>query len=113
MIFRRYNAGHVTKLIIRFLGLYQIFGKWTEATVRSGRVAHTMSYKLRGSEYTFYNARGESIDDWLRKNGRGCYVIDVYDIYQDVVINPRSCDIKIRFTDRNTAIMFKLQMGGI
>lgn len=113
MIFRRYNSGHITKLVIRLTSIHRIFFPWTEATIRSGSVRHHLSYRLRGSDYSFFNARGDSIDDWLRKNGRGCYVIDVVDMTEDVVINPQSCTIKIRFTDRNTAIMFKLQMGGI
>lgn len=113
MIFRRFNRGHVTKLVIRFFSIHRVFFPWTEATVRSGTIRHHLSYKLRGSDYMFYNARGDSIDDWLNRYGRGCYVIEVGDMYEDVVIHPQICTIKIRFTDRNTAIMFKLQMGGM
>lgn len=112
MIFRRYAGHQITKTYLRLSGLHLIFRPWTEAVIRKGRIKWFLCPRIRGNEYSFYNANGEDLEKWLKANAKGCYALDVYPDPDHNFIEVQECSIRVRFTDPNTALMFKLQMGG-
>jgi hypothetical protein len=112
MIFRRYAGHQVTKTHMRLSGLHRIFKPWHEAVIRGGSIKTFLCPRIRNNECSFFNANGEDLERWLRKNAKGCFALDVHPDPKTNFIQEQKCDIRVRFTDRDSALMFKLQMGG-
>ena len=112
MIFRRYSDNHLTKTHLKILGLHRVFKPWTEAVIRGGSVRHFLCPRIRNNEYDFMNANGENLEHWLRQHAKGSFILDAYPKAGQNLLAHQNCDIRVRFTDPDSALMFKLQMGG-
>ncbi len=112
MIFRRYTDVHITKMHLRLFSLHKVFKPWTEAIVRGGTIKTFLCPRRRNNECSFFNANGEDLEEWLKDNAKGSYIFDVYPTKSYSFLKEDPCIIRVRFTDPNSALMFKLQMGG-
>lgn len=68
-----------------------------------------ISYANRGNDWKV-SARGENFREWFEANGKGLFRYTVYPKGDGLfVFKP---DVECGFTDKSTALMFKLAFGG-
>ena len=68
-----------------------------------------LSYANRNNDWAV-SARGEKFRDWFAANGKGLMRYTVYPTGKGLF--DFKTEVECGFTDRNTALMFKLAFGG-
>ena len=114
MIRKDYTHERAIKTHIFLRGWWKAYrGRWIETVIRHGSM-DTNAYFLIGSkEYRFFNQSGVDLETWLAENARGSYQLEArLTTMQGPMKKHHDATIFVRFTDRNSALKFKLTLGG-
>jgi hypothetical protein len=68
-----------------------------------------LSYANRSNDWKV-SARDQEFKEWFEANGKGLMRYTVYPTARDIF--QYKPDVEVGFTDKSTALMFKLAMGG-
>jgi hypothetical protein len=114
VIIKDFTHNRVTKIHLSLRGILRAWrGRWYEATFRHGHIQTSLAFVEKAHDYRFYNQEGEDLEHWLAANARGCYILEAQlTSMQGPLKRHPNATIRVRFTDRDSALRFKLTMGG-
>lgn len=112
MIFRRRTEELYSKLHLHVSSLHRVAFPWTTATFYDCNIEKFLCPRLRNWNWNILTCNGDDFEQWLEEHGRGSYLISVYRTRKTGSHLFLKDHVKIAFTDKNTALMCKLQLGG-
>lgn len=111
MIFRHRKGRNYFKLHAPILSLPRYWFKpLAVANMGNCKVEEFLCPRIRDFDWHVFTKQGVNIERWFKKHGKGAMLISA--IESDDIL-PTYHRVKLSFTDPNTAIFCKLQLGGI
>jgi hypothetical protein len=112
VIFRRRASGYYTKLHLRLLDIptLVVMKPWTTVTIHRCSVREWLCPRIRDLDWIVATEQGDNLERWFRENGKGSYSYSIENSWVGGTLVDKSATFS--FTDRSTALMFKLVFGG-
>jgi len=112
MIFRRQAHSSRSKLHLKVFSLHRTLLPWYSTDIHFCNIREFLCPKIRNTDWTITTSQGQDLERWFRENGKGNACFTVFKGEFDLSRMDFNNRTTVSFTDRNTALMFKLALGG-